>query len=99
MIRIDPQLIARNVALDVIASVPTKVIFTNQVHALGVYTSSDITEDQWDAVFTMAVVRQLANPLAMAAEGRPDYARELLLTAQQYEQMSENVDESSAGSV
>jgi hypothetical protein len=92
----DPQLILGNVALDIIASAPVKVIFSNQTQALAVYTSSDLTENDWDAMFTMAVVRQLANPFAMAIEGRPDYARELLAQALQYEQMSELDDESSA---
>ena len=92
----DPQLILGNVALDIIASAPVKVIFSNQTQALAVYTSSDLTENDWDAMFTMAVVRQLANPFAMALEGRPDYARELLAQALQYEQMSELDDESSA---
>lgn len=92
----DPQLILGNVALDVILGAPVKVIFSNQVNALAVYTSSDLTEDDWDAMFTMAVVRQLANPLGMALEGRPDYARELLMQAQQYEQLDELVEESSA---
>lgn len=93
----DPQLILGDVALDVIMGVPTKVIFTNQVTAIGVYTTSDVTENQWDSSFLMAVVRQLANPLAMALEGRPDFARELLQQAQQYESLAELVDESSTG--
>ena len=92
----DPQYIRKSVALDVILGSPVKVIFTNQVTALGVYTSSDLTENDWDALFTMAVVRQLANPLSMAMEGRPDYARELLAQALQYEQMADADDESSA---
>lgn len=93
----DPQLITGNVALDVIMGTPQKVIFTNQQNALAVYTSNDFTENQWDYAFLMAVVRQLASPLSMALQGRPDYARELLLTAQQYEQQAELVDESSTG--
>jgi hypothetical protein len=93
----DPQLILGNVALDEIASTPTKVIFSNQVNALAVYTSSNLTENDWDPMFTMAVVRQLANPLSMALEGRPDYARELLSQALQYEQMAELSDESATG--
>ena len=93
----DPQLIRGNVALDVIGSTPTQVIFTNQQGALGVYTSSNVTEDQWDTLFLQSVARQLANPMSMALEGRPDYARELLAQALQYEQMSELDDESSTG--
>ena len=91
----DPQLILGNVALDPTAA-PAKVIFTNQADALAVYTSSDVTEDEWDALFEQAVVRQLANPLTMAVQGRPDFAREMLITAQQYEQQAELVDESAA---
>ena len=73
------------------------MIFTNQQGALGVYTSSNVTEDQWDTLFLQSVARQLANPMSMALEGRPDYARELLAQALQYEQMSELDDESSTG--
>jgi hypothetical protein len=93
----DPQLILGNVALyfNGVGGY-IKVIFSNENSAFGVYTSSSITEDDWDSLFTMSVVRQLANPLSMAMEGRPDYARELLAQALQYEQMAELSDESSA---
>jgi hypothetical protein len=74
----DPQPIRANVAFDVIAAVNTKVILTNQADALAVYTSLTVTEAQWDSVFTDAVVRRLANPLAMALSGRPDFAKTIL---------------------
>jgi hypothetical protein len=74
----DPQPVRWNVAFDVISAVKTKVILTNQASALGVYTSSGVTEAQWDSAFTDAVVRRLANPLAMALSGRPDFAEKLL---------------------
>jgi hypothetical protein len=93
----DPQLILGNVALDVILGTPQKVVFSNQPNAIGVYTSSDVIEDDWDMLFLQSVVRQLANPLAMALEGRPDFSRELLMQAMQYEQQAELSDESATG--
>jgi len=78
---------------------PGKLIATNQANAELVYTTSLVTENEWDAVFEQSVVRQLANPLAMALAGRPDYAKELLETAARYEQLAELSDESVARSV
>lgn len=92
----DPQLILGNVAIDVITGSSVKVIYTNQVGAHAVYTSLNVNENEWDSLFREAVCRQLANPLSMALQGRPDYARELLQQALQYEQLAELRDESSA---
>jgi uncharacterized protein with ATP-grasp and redox domains len=78
---------------------PVKIIATDLANALAVYTTSNVTEDQWDSVFLQSVIRQLANPLAMAVAGRPDYARELLEEAARYEQMQEFSDESMARAV
>jgi hypothetical protein len=75
---------------------PGKLIATNLANAILVYTTSLVTENEWDALFTQSVVRQLANPLAMAVAGRPDFAKELLETAARYEQMAELDDESMA---
>lgn len=72
----------------------TKAILTNQRSANGVYTTGSVTENDWDAEFTEAVKRQLANPLSMALSGRPDFAKELLEEAMRYEQMVEVYDES-----
>lgn len=74
----DPQPIRANVAFDIIATVNKKVILTNQQNALAVYTTSLVTEVQWDSAFQDAVIRRLANPLAMALSGRPDFAKEIL---------------------
>lgn len=90
----DPQPIRANVAVDVIAAVPTKVILTNQVNALAVYTTSGVSEAIWDSVFFDAVVRRLANPLAMALSGRPDFAREILQQSAAMVQTAEAVDDS-----
>lgn len=89
----DPQPVRASVAVDVIAAVPTKVILTDQANALIVYTSSIPTVAEWDSGFTEAVVRRLANPLALALAGRPDMARELLDEAERYSQLSEAIDE------
>lgn len=72
-----------------------KIIMTNQVNALAVYTTSAVTEIDWDAAFADTVVRRLANPLAMALSGRPDFATQLLQTAAAMASTCENVDESS----
>lgn len=90
----DPQPIRANVAFDIIASVNTKVILTNQPDAFAVYTSSAVTEAQWDSVFTDAVVRRLANPLSMALSGRPDFAEKILMQSAQMAQTAEAIDDS-----
>jgi hypothetical protein len=90
----DPVAIRAMVDFDTIASVVTKVILTNQQNALAVYTSSNVTEAQWDAAFSDAVVRRLANPLAMALSGRPDFAREILMQSAQMAQTAEAIDDS-----
>jgi len=90
----DPQPIRANVAFDLIADINTKVILCNQPDALAVYTTSDVAEAQWDSVFQDAVVRRLANPLAMALAGRPDFAKSILEQAAQMAQTSMAVEDS-----
>lgn len=91
----DPQPLTWQVAFDAIGSPAAagKVIVTDLVHALAVYTSSTPTENQWDSTFTDAVVRRLANPFAMALAGRPDFARELLEEAARSAAVADAVDE------
>lgn len=91
----NPQPVRSNVAFDIIGGNPTKVVLTNQVNALAVYTTSAVSEGMWDAAFADAVIRRLANPLAMALSGRPDFARELLEEAARVAATCEIVDESS----
>lgn len=91
----NPYPVKSNVGIATVSAALTKVIWSNQQNALGVYTSSSVTEAMWDAVFTDAVVRRLANPLAMALAGRPDFARELLDESAQVAATAEMVDESS----
>jgi hypothetical protein len=90
----DPQPIRAMVDFDTISAVITKVILTNQQNALAVYTSSSVVEAQWDGVFTDAVIRRLANPLAMALAGRPDFAEHLLMQSAQMATTAEAVDDS-----
>lgn len=90
----DPQPVRANVAFDVIAAVNTKVILTNQISAVAVYTTSNVTEVQWDAVFLDAMIRRLSNPLAMALSGRPDFAKEVLSQSAAMAQTAEAVDDS-----
>lgn len=72
---------------------PTKMIWTNQVAALLVYTSRTPTEDLFDASTSEAIVRHLASPLAMAIAGRPDFAKSILEQAQMIAQMAEGHDD------
>lgn len=90
---LDPQPVRSNVGFDIISAVNTKVILTNQINAVAVYISSTPTETQWDALFQDAVVRRLANPLAMALSGRPDFAREILEESARMAQTADSADE------
>lgn len=91
----NPQPIRANVAFDIIANVNTKVILTNQANALAVYTSSTPPESLWDGVFAEAVSRRLANPLAMALSGRPDFAKEILEESSRVAATAEAVEDGS----
>jgi hypothetical protein len=91
----NPRPVRANVGFDVIGGVPTKVIYTNEPTAHAVYTTSRAIETFWDDVFTDAVARRLANPLAMALSGRPDFAKEILETSARVAATAEMVDESS----
>ncbi len=71
-----------------------EVIQTTLANALAVYISSTVTEAEWSPTFTDAVVRRLANPLAMALSGRPDFAKELLEQSMRSAAMDDAVDES-----
>lgn len=92
----DPQPVRANVAFDLIGNPPvkTKVIYTNQAAALGVYTTSLVDETAWDSVFTDAVIRRLANPLAMALSGRPEFAKTILEQSALMAQSADMMDDS-----
>ena len=87
--KFDPLPIRGEVAYD---SGGGKVILTNQAIAIAVYTTSLAgvgAENFWDPLFAEAVARRLANPLAMALAGRPDFARQLLEESEQFAQAAE----------
>jgi hypothetical protein len=82
------------VDFDTVATVPQRVILSNQENAIAVYTSSSPAESLWDAAFQDAVVRRLANPLAMAIAGRPDFADHLLASSAQMAQTAQGAEDS-----
>lgn len=91
---LDPQPILADVAFDPLSSGgPAKVILTNTASAIAVFTTSAVTEAQFDAAFAEALARLLANPMSMALAGRPDYARELLDQADKFAQRAELSEE------
>lgn len=85
----DPLAVNWTVAADN-TTITNKVIYGNVGGAQAVYTSNAVTENQWDSMFTRAVVEALASPLAMAIAGRPDFAKALMEQAMAAEQMSES---------
>lgn len=85
----DPQPVRKAVATDIISTVITKVILTNQASAALVYTSSNVGETVWDMEFRQVVVNQLATPLSMALAGRPDFAKALFERATQIARIAE----------
>jgi hypothetical protein len=90
----DPKIVRSMVALDTISAVLTKVICSDQTAAQAIYITSSVTEDQWDFAFMNAVVRRLANPLAMALSGRPDFAKEVLEESSRAAAFADGADES-----
>jgi hypothetical protein len=89
----DPQAIRSSIGFDKTATA-AKVVWSTVQNAVASYTSSAVTENQWDSAFMQGVIRQLGNVLSMALAGRPEYARELLQQAEMYHQMAESLDES-----
>ena len=74
----DPVPVEWTVAEHAILTAPTKVILCNVPGETLVYTTSNMTEAQWDSIFAEAVVRLLASELAMAIAGRPDLSKQKL---------------------
>lgn len=75
---------------------PARVVVANISSAIAMFTTSAAGvggEAMWDSSFAEAVVRRLSSPLAMAVEGRPDYARELLEESARFAQMAELTEE------
>lgn len=66
----NPLPVSWTIANATIASVPTKVIWTNLASAVAVFTNNPPVA-LWDAGFVEAVVRLLASEMAMAIPGKP----------------------------
>jgi hypothetical protein len=78
----DPQPVRWSVSEADVAGVGiTKCILTNTVDAVMTYTTSDVTEDQWDSMFTETMVRYLGSILAMGIGGRPDFSQKMMQSA------------------
>lgn len=54
------------------------VIWTNEASAKLIYSTSYVTEVDWDSMFTEQMVDFLASQIAIAVGGRPDFSRERL---------------------
>lgn len=77
----DPQPVTWDVGTTLVTAVQTTVIWTNQADARLVYTTSAVTENDWDSVFAEQMVRYLGSQLALPVAGRPDFSREMLKIA------------------
>ena len=88
----DPQPIRWEVGDDAVAGVPTTVLWTNQVNDCLVYTTNQVTESNWDDIFTEQMVRYLGSALAPSVAGRPDFSREMLDIAGRIGQAGMNRD-------
>lgn len=61
-----------------IADVQTRIIACDVAGAVLTYTTSNVTEAEWDSIFQETAVRLLASELAMALGGRPDFSEKML---------------------
>lgn len=77
-----------DVCNSIVDGVQKKVIQTDVQDALAIYTNQP-SENLWDPLFRETVVRLLASGLAMALEGRPETARDMLESGGQFGQISE----------
>lgn len=71
-----------------VASVQTKVIWTDVAAALAVYNNAP-SENTWDPLFREAMVRLLSSELSIALNGRPDTAQVLLDSGAAFENLGE----------
>lgn len=73
---------------NLVASVQTKVIWTNLATAQATYNNNP-NESTWDPLFREAVVRLLASELSIATEGKPDTAQLNLQSGSAFEALGE----------
>lgn len=67
-----------------------KLILTTISPANAVYTSDIADPTLWDWAFAEAMVRALASALALTLAGRPDFSREKMSEAAQFESIAES---------
>jgi hypothetical protein len=84
----NPAPIEWTVANVLVATTPTKVIWSNQITASVVYSNFP-PPSVWDVGFREAVVRLLASELAMAIAGKPDTSEKTLESAGAFEGAAE----------
>lgn len=77
----DPQSTRWDVGTSVVSAAQTTVIWTNAANAVLTYTTSNVTETNWDPAFTEEFVRYLGSILALPVAGRPDFAEKQLAIA------------------
>lgn len=77
----DPQPVRWEVGTAAVVGSQVVVIWTNQPSARLTYTSSAVTEGEWDDIFTETAVRYIGSMVALPVAGRPDFAREQLDTS------------------
>lgn len=61
-----------------IANVQTRIIACDVAGAVLTYTTSNVTESEWDSIFQETFVRTLGSELAVALGGRPDFGEKML---------------------
>lgn len=86
----DPQPVRHAVAETGSATGSTKLILTTVSPAYAVYTADIADPTMWDWAFAEAMVRALASALALTLAGRPDFSREKLTEAAQFESIAES---------
>lgn len=91
-VALDPQPIRWDVGDALVSAVPTKVIWANIASAKLLYTTSAVSEAQFDALFAESFVRYLASELAMALSGRLDTGRKMLEDSGQMAQIGMDRD-------
>lgn len=84
----NPTPVDWNVGNALVASVQTKVIWSNLQGALAYYNNNP-SEAVWDPLFREAVVRLLGSELSIALNGRPDTAEGLLNSGGAFESIGE----------
>jgi len=72
-----------------VLGVQKKVVWCNEAGVLAIFNNMP-TESTWDPLFQMAVVRLLANAMAMAIAGKPDVAESMLQSGGAFESLAES---------